>query len=209
MKISLPITKERIKTHLTYAWWQYVLVIALSIFGWNLLYTTTHYRSPEHLKVEWYCDSQRLEEKQSAKGLMDGLHETLLPQMEVVSFVPVFLDETYGAMQLTMWFTTGEGDLFMLNRESFQTMADNSAFVDLAPYLESGALDGEGLDLSRGRFIDQETGKSVQAGIPAECLPKLQEYGVSCDNEILGVSLTGGNLDNTLKLLAWLMTNMR
>ena len=53
--MRLPITRERIRTHFHYAWWQYVLLVCLAIFGWNLLYTTTRYRSPESLKVEWYC----------------------------------------------------------------------------------------------------------------------------------------------------------
>ena len=55
MLMRLPITRERIRTHFHYAWWQYVLLVCLAIFGWNLLYTTTRYRSPESLKVEWYC----------------------------------------------------------------------------------------------------------------------------------------------------------
>ena len=53
--MRLPITRERIRTHFHYGWWQYALLIGLAIFGWNLLYTTTRYRSPEALKVEWYC----------------------------------------------------------------------------------------------------------------------------------------------------------
>ena len=53
--MRLPITRERIRTQFPYGWWQYALLIGRAIFGWNLLYTTTRYRSPEALKVEWYC----------------------------------------------------------------------------------------------------------------------------------------------------------
>lgn len=209
MKISMPITREKIKTHLSYAWWQYVLVIALSILGWNLLYTTTHYRSPEHLKVEWYCDSQRTETQASMDALMDDVHASVLPDMEEVSFIPVFLDETYGDMQMTVWFSAGEGDVFMLAREAFENMSHNGALADLTPYLESGALNAQGLELSGGRFIDPDTGKSVQTGIPAEGLSKLQDYGIACDGELLGLSATGGNIDNAVKLLNWLIQNMQ
>ena len=41
MLMRLPITREHIRTHFHYAWWQYVLLVCLAIFGWNLLYTTT------------------------------------------------------------------------------------------------------------------------------------------------------------------------
>ena len=42
--MRLPSTRERIRTHFQYAWWQYVLLVCLAVFGWNLLYTTTRYR---------------------------------------------------------------------------------------------------------------------------------------------------------------------
>ena len=54
MKLTFPITKERIRNHFAYAWWQYVLLICLAIFGWNLLYTTTRYRSPNDQRLERY-----------------------------------------------------------------------------------------------------------------------------------------------------------
>ena len=71
--MRLPITRERIRTHFHYAWWQYVLLVCLAVFGWNLLYTTTRYRSPEALKVEWYC--QGVVDAQSQEKL-DALMET-------------------------------------------------------------------------------------------------------------------------------------
>ena len=74
MKMTFPVTKERIRNHFAYAWWQYVLLICLAIFGWNLLYTTTRYRSPEALKVEWYC--QGVVDAQSQKKL-DALQSRL------------------------------------------------------------------------------------------------------------------------------------
>lgn len=46
MKLTFPVTKERIRNHFAYAWWQYVLLICLAIFGWNLLYTTTATAAP-------------------------------------------------------------------------------------------------------------------------------------------------------------------
>lgn len=209
MNLRMPITKEKIKNHFAYAWWQYVLVIAVSIFGWNLLYTTTHYRSPEHLKVEWYYDSYQAETEKTAEGLMEELHTTLLPEMEVVSFVPVVLDSTYGEMQLTIWISAGEGDLFTLNKDAFKSMAGNGGMIDLAPYIEDGSLDVGDMDLSMGYVTDQDTGRRLLAGIPAENLPGLQDYGLVCENEYFGVSATGGNIDNTVKLLNWLIQNMR
>lgn len=80
--MKLPITKRRVRNHLTYAWWQYVLLVCLAVFGWNLIYTTTRYRSPEHLKVEWYGEGYVATEQQEqidallARGCMASCSRT-------------------------------------------------------------------------------------------------------------------------------------
>lgn len=209
MKLQMPITKEKIRTHLAYAWWQYALLLVAAIFGWNLLFTTTHYRSPAHLVVDWYYDGAAPQEaEKSIDGLMDELHASLFPDMEVVTFSPVLLDQTYGAMQLTIWVSAGEGDLFMLANENFQTIM-NGGLMDLQPYIDDGTLNTEGLTLDKGYVMDSETGKKTLYGIPAENLPKLIPYGLRCEGEVLCVSATGGNIDHTVMLLAWLLENMR
>ncbi|MDD3336726.1 MAG: hypothetical protein PHI98_14645 [Eubacteriales bacterium] len=209
MKLTMPITKKSIKNHFAYAWWQYALLLGFAIFGWNLLFTTTHYRSPANLKVEWYCDSHVLEAEKDIDGLMTELHESLFPDMEEINFIPVVLDDTYGAMQLTVWISAGEGDVFLLNKDSFSSMAGSGGMIELEPYIEDGTLDVEGLDLKNGYVVDAETGKSHLAGIPAEQLTKLQEYGIYSTNEVFGLSATGGNIDNAVKLLNWLIHNMK
>ncbi|MEG2315500.1 MAG: hypothetical protein RSC91_04745, partial [Clostridia bacterium] len=65
MNLKMPITKRRIKNHFTYAWWQYALLLGVAIFGWNLLHTSTHYRSPEALKVEWYGEGLLMSEQET------------------------------------------------------------------------------------------------------------------------------------------------
>lgn len=209
MNLRFPLTKEKLKTHFAYAWWQYVLVVVLALFCWNLLFTTTHYRSPAHLKVEWYYDAYQAEAEQSMDELMAELHASLLSDMEEVNFVPVVLDNAYGPMQLTVWFSAGEGDLFMLNEESFRSMASNGGIAELTPYIEDGSLQVGDLDLKKGKVTDLETGKSRLCGIPAELLPGLEQYGLVCEGEYLCLSVTGGNLDNTMKLLNWLVQNMQ
>lgn len=209
MNLHFPLTKEKLKNHFAYAWWQYMLVIVLAFFCWNLLFTTTHYRSPAHLKVEWYYDGYQAEAEKNIDELMAELHTSLLPDMEEVNFVPIVLDSNYGPMQLTVWFSAGEGDLFMLNEESFRSMGGNGGMVELTPYIEDGSLQVGDLDLKNGNVVDLETGKSTLCGIPAELLPGLEKYGMMCKNEYLCLSATGGNIDNTIKLLNWLIQNMQ
>lgn len=210
MLMRLPITRERIRTHFHYAWWQYLLLVCLAVFGWNLLYTTTRYRSPEELKVEWYCqglvDSQTQEK---LDALMEQLRLELFPDMEEVTFTPIAYDQTYGDMQLMVWASAGQGDLYMLERDQFQNLASGGAMAQLTPYIESGALSTGDIDLSAGYVTDPETGKKYLMGIPTDSLTGLTAYGINPEGCVMGLLANGGNIDNTLKLMQWLIDNMQ
>lgn len=209
MKLTFPVTKERIRNHFAYAWWQYVLLISLAIFGWNLLYTTTRYRSPNDQRLEWFYGGYQLDGEKNIDTLMDELHQSLFPDVEEVAFRALTLDETYGSMQLTVWVSAGEGDLYMLDSEYFNSIAQSEGFLELAPYIEDGTLNVDGMDLSAGCIINQETGKKVLYGIPATELPGLKDYGLICDDFCLGVCVTGENEEEALTLLQWMLTNLR
>lgn len=210
MLMRLPITKERIRNHFHYAWWQYVLLVCLAVFGWNLLYTTTRYRSPESLKVEWYCqglvDTQAQEE---LDALMEQLRLELFPEMEEVTFTAVAYDQTYGDMQLMVWVSAGQGDLYMLEREQFENLASAGAMAPLTPYIESGALQTGEIDLTAGYVTDPETGEKYLMGVPTDSLTGLQAYGIDPEGHVLSLLSNGGNLDNTVKLMQWLIDNMQ
>lgn len=210
MTPKLTITRDRIRHHFHYYWWQYAILIACSIFGWNLLYTMTHYRSPEHLKVEWYYEGPASYETQDrVSALLDEIAPQIFPDMEEVTFSLVGTDENYGTMQLMVWMAAGQGDLYMLTQETFETQAASGAMIDLAPYVEDGTLNVEGIDLSKGYVRNSETGKKHLYGIPAGSLTGLQEYHMLPEDTCMSILHMGGNTENTLKLIAWLLDNMR
>lgn len=210
MSIKLPITKRRIRNHFTYAWWQYVLLVGLAIFGWNLLYTTTRYRSPEELKIEWYCEEAvSLGGQERLNALMEELRAELYPDMEEVTFTPVGYDDTYGEMQLFVWASAGQGDLYMLTPEHIKSLAANGALLDLEPYIDDGTLNVEGIDLKSGYYTDTETGKKYLVAIPTDTLTGLADYEITPEGKLMGLMAAGGNIENAVKLMAWLLDNMR
>ena len=209
MKIKTPLTKQRLRTHFTYHLWKYLLAAALTVFCVNLLYTTTRYRSPNDQRLEWYYGGYQLDGEKNIDSLMDDLHQSLFSDLEEVEFRTVMLDQTYGSMQLMVWVSAGEGDLFMLDSEYFSQLAQSEGFAELTPYIESGTLNVDGMDLSAGYVINQDTGKKILYGIPASQLPGLQEYGLICDDFCLGVSVAGENEEEAIRLLQWLIDNLR
>ena len=187
-----------------------MLLVCLAIFGWNLLYTTTRYRSPESLKVEWYCQGVVAPQAQDKlDALMEQLRLELFPDMEEVTFTSVAYDQTYGDMQLMVWSSASQGDLYLLQREPFQNLTSGGAMAQLTPYIESGALTTGDIDLTAGYVTDPETGKKYLMGVPTDSLTGLEAYGINPEGCVMGLLASGGNLDNTLKLMQWLIDNMR
>lgn len=210
MTPKFPITRNRIRNHFQYFWWQYVLLAVLSIFGWNLLFTTTHYRPPEALKVEWYYEGPMTASTQAnADALLAGLTPQLFPEMEEVTFTSVGMDETYGTMQIMVWMAAGQGDLYMLTQDTFKGYAIQGSMVDLQPYVEDGTLNVEGISLEKGYAKEEETGQTHLYGIPASQLKGLERYEILPEDTVLSVLAMSGNEENTIKLLAWLLDNMK
>jgi len=210
MSQKLPITKQRIRNHFQYFWWQYAMLLIVAILGWNLVYTTTRYRSPEHLKVEWYYEGVSSSETQSkTAALLEEITPQLFPDMEEVTFTLVGMDESYGEIQLMVWAAAGQGDLYMLPKESFEGLAGSGSFVNLQPYVDNGTLNVEGIDLSSGYITDFETGESVLCGIPTDQLPGLLNYDVDYQGKYMSLLVIGGNDENAVKLMAYFLDNMR
>lgn len=215
MKFQMPITKRRIAHHFQYTAWMYVLVILLALFGWNLLYTTTRYRSPEDLKVEFYVQATSASED-ALNELADTIHEELMPEMEeVTSTVISISDDYYGNMQLTVWISAAQGDVYLLSEEYFDSFAASGAFVDLGPLVESGALDAEDLDLTDGyvQLTDSDTdlpaGDASLYGIPADELAGFSDYGVDTEDMVLCILYNNGNDDYSVMFLNYLLENLR
>lgn len=209
MNISMPITKKRIENHFRYAWWIYALVLVIGIFGWNLAHTVTRYQSPPHLKVELYFGGYQLDDGAGAEALMAKAHQEALPEMEDVGYRYIMMDDVYGDMQLTTWAFAGEGDLYALPKDKFRNMASSGTMLNLQPYVDSGVLNLDGIDLTDCYVTEPDSGEEWLCGIPMSVLPGLEAYSLYGDDTYLSVLINGGNDDNTIKLLSWLLETCR
>jgi len=207
---DFPITKERIQHHFHYAWWQYFALVIVAVFGVNLVFTMTHYRSPEHLKVEWYY--QGISSPNTVglgQQLLEEIWQTEFPEMEEVNFNLAGTDDTYGAMQLMAWIAAGQGDLYILQKDTYQGYAGEDSMVNLQPYVDDGTLNVEGIDLRGGIATDLDTGVKGLYGIPADALQGLWDYDLQPDGKVICLPLASGNIETALILLDYLLDNMK
>lgn len=202
--MKTPVNRRTLKQHLTYNWWKYLLLLVIGVFGVDLLYTVTAPRIPADKKVDFYISGNVDTEKLEA--YTEKVRTQEMPNLETIQTVTLYMDDQYGPMQLMTYIAAGEGDVYLLGRENFLSLASEDAFVPLEtnPELMETL---SGVDLQRGWRKNTETGENHLYGIPQDKIPGLIRYAY-CENGFLCVLNSSKNEENALKFLNILCRDM-
>jgi len=209
--MKTPISKENIKRHMTYNWWKYLLTGILIVFGLDLFFTVSVYKSPEDKKVELYVYGYMNDE--GIQTYLDQVHQTVLSDMEEVTAQCLISDETYGDMVLQVRMMAHEGDIYILPKETFVNYCRVGYFAPLENDEEIQAiLEDKQINVQSGwRSIhDDDTNQDEKPhlyGIPITQLYSLYQY-VYVEDGYLCVSVVNGNEENTMKLFHTLLKDM-
>ena len=205
--MKTPVTVDRLKQHLAYSLWKYILLGCLVVFGWNIIFTVTAYRPPKEKIVDLYIygygDYDPLNE------YMEKIRTTEMQDMEQMTAVLLPVDETYGMMALSTRVAAGEGDLYLLPREIFQTTASESWFQELddETWLQDFCAE-HGINLERCWRRSNETSERHLYAIPVSALPGLEKLIYATDEYYLSVLANNGNPENVMKFLSILLRDM-
>lgn len=193
------LTRKWLKNHLTYSWWKYLLMTVLCVFGVEMLFTVTAYRPPEEKKIELYvCNSYV--DAQALQEALSPLFFEAFPDQEELTVLNINLasDDIYAAMQFSTYAAARQGDVCLLPLSEVKKLSVDGAeyaFTELTPYLESGAINAQGIDLTNGRCTDQAGVEGVY-GIPADTLGGLRRLGNDPANSVLCIMNYSGNEDH-------------
>ena len=204
--MKTPVTSGKLKQHLTYSWWKYLL-IAVAVFGLvDLLYSVTAYHPPREktvgLYVYGYINEPALTE------YMDNVRKTEMSDMEELNYVTLMVDDTYGPMQLMTYLAVGEGDLYLLPREEFLSYAASGSLIPLEDDTElMDIFTSAGISLQSGWRMETDSGETHLYGIPQDKIPGLSQYA-SAQDGFLGMIVTSGNQENAMKFLRSLCRDM-
>ena len=204
--MKTPINKQTLRQHLTYSWWKYLLMAALAFGAVDLLYTMTAYRVPEEKKVEFYVYGYADETK--LNDYLEALRLSEMPDQEEISCQVMLDDGNYGPMQLMTYVAAHEGDVYLLSRDEFLSMASSGALMALE---EDEALmdifNSENISLQNGWRKNTESGETHLYGIPYDKLPGLAPYCYA-QNGYLCVMISNLNDDNVMKFTRLLCREM-
>lgn len=204
--MKTPINAQTLRQHLTYNWWKYALVIVLGALAVNLYYTTSTYRPPEEKKVDLYIYG--LADDAGLRQYMAGVNEEQMPDMEEMDVIVMVQDESYGAAVLSTYMAAGEGDLYILPRDSFVSYASSGAFLPLEEDEELMALfNDREISLQSGWRRNSDEGVNHLYGIPVNKLPGLERY-CRVDGGYLSVITANRNTENVMKFLRIFCSDM-
>lgn len=206
------ITKKALKHHWSYSWWKYLLLVFLCAAGVDVVFTMTAYRPPEEKKIELYmlngyCDTTAM--KEELDPLFFGAH----PEQEELTILNINLagDDMYAAMQFSTYVAAQQGDVCLMPVSEVQKLAADGAeyaFMDLAPYIESGVIDAQDIDLTPGT-MKSSTGETGIYAIPADTLYGLLAYGNDPADSMLCVMDYNGNEQTSAAVLNLLIERYR
>lgn len=195
--MKTPLTSARLKQHLTYNWWKYLLAAVLAVGLVDMLYTLTAYRPPREKSLGFYIYGYM--DEPTLTEYMDHVRETEMTDMEEMKPILLVVDDSYGPMQLMTYMAAGEGDVYLLAREEFLTYAASGSLIPLEDDTELISLfDSAGVSLQSGWRRETETGETHLYGIPQDKLPGLGRFAWAKDGYLCMI-ITGKNPDNAQK----------
>lgn len=206
--MKTPVNKTTLRQHWEYSWWKYFLLIVLSLVVWNLVYTVTAYRPPADKKVDFYV-SGAMADQDGLNTYLENIRTTEMPDMEQMTSVILTNDAYYGTMQLATYIAAGEGDVYMLDGDTFQQYATSGAMLPLEGYQDLvDQAETAGISVDKGWRTESDSGERHLYGIPASLLTGFESYGIDPDNMYLCVMCNCGNDDMAVKLMQYMIRDM-
>ena len=214
MTVKTPIDTAKLRHHIQYNLWKYALLVIISIFSVDLVYTMTAYRPPEDKRIDVYIQSAGADQD-AVDGIFEQMRVDLLPDMELIRsyhLVPGGSDDVAAIQQLSTYIAAGEGDIYLLRSEDFKRYASQGAFVDLSSAIEQGLLHTGDIDLSSGYVAIQEYDDKTDSmvavsqrrlyGIPLSQLPGFaDEFGIYNDGLYMSMTVYNGNDENVIRFM--------
>lgn len=212
----MPITRfswPALKEHIRKYGWLYIVLIILSLFLSNLIWTITRPQTPSDQKVLIYlADAAAYPE-----ALQDVADEMLIQgqkfdeQLQEVEFQHLqFTDpekDYTSGMVLMARLSTGDADAFIANEDAMVSLA-NLAALDLKDYVADGWLAQCGLEGQYITLVDDETGeeRTIMAAIPLDSVNALKNRGAfENENAYLVIAANGTNIETTMKTIEVMM----
>jgi hypothetical protein len=124
------ITKEKLKNHLHYGKWIYVLIAVVAWFAVDLVYQMTEYRPDKFHRVDVQLVGNSVMSDAGLNAVADAALEAVKPLDERLEEVNLYniaysgdsSTDVYGAQKYAVMLAAGEGSIYFVNRTLLDSM---------------------------------------------------------------------------------------
>ena len=135
------LNKERLRNHIQYDWWKYVVCIIVTIAVWNLITTVTRPQTPPDKKIEIFLVGNYVLEE-SAMAISDRIIEDF-PNLWEVNINNIALDKEdpqldyMSRQKLMVMLASQTGDIYAFDKEEFAKIVEQGAFIPLDEFISN------------------------------------------------------------------------
>ncbi len=145
------ITKARLKNHLHYGKWVYLLIAVAAWFAADLIFTMTEYRPDAYHRVDVQLVGNTTMGDAGLEAVAAKALEAVKPldeRLEAVNLYNIAYSgdasvDIYGAQKYTVMLADRSTAIFVVNRVLMEQLVANGGALPLEPYVEAGALPEE------------------------------------------------------------------
>ncbi len=141
-------TREKLKNHLHYGKWIYLLIAVVAWFAVELVYTMTEYRPDQYHRVDIQLVGNSTMQDEGLDAVSKKVVAAVSPQdprLEEVNFYNIAYSgdgstDIYGAQKYAVILADRSSSIFFLSRTLMEDMVKRGGALPLDQYVESGVL---------------------------------------------------------------------
>ncbi|MDD3244234.1 MAG: hypothetical protein PHD32_11005 [Eubacteriales bacterium] len=201
------LTKEKLVNHFRYSPLIYLVSVVGCVMLGVLIYSVTKPELPGGVKVDimtvGYVNEAAVKVwcPQILERLDENQKEVTISQMSTPG-------AGYDKMFLMAHLANQEGDLFIMDKETFEYLTRQGAFLELSDMIQTQDFQlGEGATPQDG-YVSGYAGTQVESGIyglSLKGLPGLLELGFDPNDCYIAFTTYNDNLENSIKTVKWIL----
>ena len=210
--LDLKITKQRLKDHLYYSKWLYLVAAAIALVIFSLIYQIAEPVVPKGLKVDIAVIGFSVDETEKTVWEDDIL--SILPEdqqeVNIYSLALPTDDSSNGFAVyqiLTAKMTAKEDDILILPKDLYLSFASQGAFLAVDDIVSRYELP-EGLDLDEYKVAvtDEQTAQEPHLyGFPIDNISGFRDMGIDPEGKVMTILVYTENYTNVLKAADYIM----
>ena len=206
------LNKERLRNHIQYDWWKYIVCIIATIAVWNIIATVTKPQTPPDKKIEIFLVGDYVLEE-SATNISENILEDF-PDLWEVNINNIALDmddpqmDYMSRQKLMVMLASQTGDLYAFEKEEFTKIVEQGVFIPLDEFIEDNRVLIGNDRLEKAEKIATEFDNEPRYyGIPMDGLELFKETGYDVSDKVIGMTIFSDNSSMAVEVLKWILNN--